>query len=92
MLGGTDLSGKKETALTEFRREHVGFVFQAYNLISWLTVEQNITLPLRLSSRRAAPGLVREVASAAGLNVRLDQHPSELSGGQQQRSQSPGPW
>ncbi|HVT70174.1 MAG TPA: ABC transporter ATP-binding protein [Trebonia sp.] len=84
-LGGTELGRKKETALTEFRREHVGFVFQAYNLISWLTVEENITLPLRLSGRRAAPGLVREVAAAAGLNVRLDQRPSELSGGQQQR-------
>lgn len=84
-LGDTELSRKKETALTEFRREHVGFVFQAYNLIGWLTVEQNITLPLRLSGRRADPGLVREVAAAAGLNVRLDQRPSELSGGQQQR-------
>jgi putative ABC transport system ATP-binding protein len=84
-LSGTQLSGKKETALAQFRREHVGFVFQSYNLVGWLTVEQNITLPLRLSGRGADPGLLREVTAAVGLDVRMDQHPSELSGGQQQR-------
>jgi putative ABC transport system ATP-binding protein len=84
-LGGTELSGKKETALARFRREHVGFVFQSYNLLGWLTVEQNITLPLRLSGRGTDPGLLREVTAAVGLDVRMDQHPSELSGGQQQR-------
>ncbi len=84
-LGGIELSGKKEKALAEFRREHIGFVFQSYNLLGWLTVEQNITLPLRLSGRRADPSLVREVAAAVELDVRMDQRPSELSGGQQQR-------
>jgi putative ABC transport system ATP-binding protein len=84
-LGDTDLSGKKETALAEFRREHVGFVFQSYNLLGWLTVEQNITLPLRLSGRRADPDLLREVVAAVELDVRMGQRPSELSGGQQQR-------
>ena len=84
-LGGTDLTGKRETALAQFRREHVGFVFQSYNLLGWLTVEGNITLPLRLSGRSADAGLLREVAAAVELDVRMDQHPSELSGGQQQR-------
>ena len=84
-LGGIELSGKKEKALAEFRREHVGFVFQSYNLLGWLTVEQNITLPLQLSGRRADPGLLREVTAAVELDVRMDQRPSELSGGQQQR-------
>jgi putative ABC transport system ATP-binding protein len=84
-LGDTELSHKRETALTKFRREHICFVFQAYNLISWLTVEQNITLPLRLSGRTADRNLLREVVAAAELDVRMDQRPSELSGGQQQR-------
>jgi putative ABC transport system ATP-binding protein len=84
-LGDTELTGMKETALTEFRRDRVGFVFQAYNLLGWLTVEQNITLPLHMAGRRAGPGLVRHVARAVELDVRLDQRPSQLSGGQQQR-------
>jgi putative ABC transport system ATP-binding protein len=84
-LGNTELSGQKETALTVFRREHVGFVFQVYNLLSWLTVEENITLPLRLSGRPVDHDLLREVVQAVELNVRMDQRPSQLSGGQQQR-------
>lgn len=84
-LGDTELSGKTQTTLTEFRRDHVGFVFQAYNLLDWLTVEQNITLPLRLARRTVDPGLLREVTAAAELDVAMDQRPAELSGGQQQR-------
>jgi putative ABC transport system ATP-binding protein len=84
-LGAEELSGKKETALTEFRREHVGFVFQAYNLLGWLTVEENIALPLRLAGRTVDRDLVREVAELVELGVRMDQRPSQLSGGQQQR-------
>jgi putative ABC transport system ATP-binding protein len=84
-LGDTELSGKRETALTKFRREHAGFVFQAYNLLGWLTVEQNITLPLRLSGRAADGDSLREVMAAVELDVSPDQRPSELSGGQQQR-------
>jgi putative ABC transport system ATP-binding protein len=84
-LGDTELTGMKETALTEFRRDRVGFVFQAYNLLGWLTVEQNITLPLHMAGRRAGPDLVRHVTRAVELDVRLDQRPSQLSGGQQQR-------
>jgi putative ABC transport system ATP-binding protein len=84
-LGDEELSDKKETALTVFRREHVGFVFQAYNLLGWLTVAENIALPLRLANRTVDRDLVREVAEVVELGVRMDQRPSQLSGGQQQR-------
>jgi putative ABC transport system ATP-binding protein len=84
-LGGTELSGLRETALTRFRRDHVGFVFQAYNLLSWLTVEQNITLPLRMAGRPVDRDGLRQVVAAVDLDVPLGQRPSQLSGGQQQR-------
>ncbi len=84
-LGDTDLSGLKEVALTELRRERVGFVFQAYNLLPALTVEQNITLPLRLAGRATDRDRLREVVANVGLTDRLAHLPGELSGGQQQR-------
>jgi len=84
-LGDTDLSGLKEVALTELRRERIGFVFQAYNLLPALTVEQNITLPLRLSGRAADRQWLGDVVGKVGLADRLSHLPSELSGGQQQR-------
>jgi putative ABC transport system ATP-binding protein len=84
-LGETDLSGLKEVALTELRRERIGFVFQAYNLLPALTVEQNITLPLRLASRSADQEWLSQVVKNVGLTDRLTHLPSELSGGQQQR-------
>lgn len=85
LLGDTDLGGLKETALTQVRRDRIGFVFQAYNLLPSLTVEQNITLPLRLAGRAADHGWLREVVGRVGLDGRLDRLPAELSGGQQQR-------
>jgi putative ABC transport system ATP-binding protein len=84
-LGDTDLSGLKEVALTALRRERVGFVFQAYNLLPALTVEQNITLPLRLAGRGVDQDWLRQVVTNVGLTDRLPHLPSELSGGQQQR-------
>jgi putative ABC transport system ATP-binding protein len=84
-LGDTDLSALKEVALTALRRERIGFVFQAYNLLPALTVEQNITLPLRLSGRVADPAWLRQVVTDVGLADRLTHLPAELSGGQQQR-------
>ncbi|MFI7680014.1 ABC transporter ATP-binding protein [Actinophytocola sp. NPDC049390] len=84
-LGDTDLSRLKEAALTALRRERVGFVFQAYNLLPALTVEQNITLPPRLAGRAVEPDWLREVVTSVGLTDRLTHLPSELSGGQQQR-------
>jgi putative ABC transport system ATP-binding protein len=84
-LGETELSGLKEVALTELRRERIGFVFQAYNLLPALSVEQNITLPLLLAGRAVDQDWLRRVVANVGLADRLDHLPSQLSGGQQQR-------
>jgi putative ABC transport system ATP-binding protein len=85
LLGDTDLTGLSERRLTILRRERIGFVFQAFNLMPSLTVAQNVGLPLRLDGRRARRSAVREVAARVGLDDRLRHRPAELSGGQQQR-------
>jgi putative ABC transport system ATP-binding protein len=84
-LGDTELAGLSERRLTILRRERIGFIFQAFNLMPSLTVTQNIGLPLRLDGRRARRSEVREVAARVGLDNRLRHRPSQLSGGQQQR-------
>jgi putative ABC transport system ATP-binding protein len=84
-LGDTELAGLSERRLTVLRRERIGFVFQAFNLLPSLTVAQNIGLPLRLDGHRPRRSAVREVAARVGLDNRLRHRPSELSGGQQQR-------
>jgi putative ABC transport system ATP-binding protein len=84
-LGDTELAGLSERRLTILRRERIGFVFQAFNLLPSLTVAQNIALPLRLDGRRARRSQVRAVAARVGLQDRLRHRPSQLSGGQQQR-------
>ena len=84
-LGDTELAGLSERRLTILRRERIGFVFQAFNLMPSLTVTQNIGLPLRLDGRRPRRSEVREVAARVGLDQRLRHRPSQLSGGQQQR-------
>jgi putative ABC transport system ATP-binding protein len=84
-LGDTELAGLSERRLTMLRRERIGFVFQAFNLMPSLTVAQNIGLPLRLDGRRARRSEVREVAARVGLDERLRHRPAQLSGGQQQR-------
>ncbi|WP_181019725.1 ABC transporter ATP-binding protein [Nonomuraea typhae] len=84
-LGGTELSGMNETALTELRRSRVGFVFQAFNLISSLDVLENITLPLRLAGRKPDQAWLTEIVRRVGLEGRTGHLPSQLSGGQQQR-------
>jgi putative ABC transport system ATP-binding protein len=84
-LGDTDLSELSERRLTILRRERIGFVFQAFNLMPSLTVAQNIGLPLRLDGHRPRRSHVRDVAARVGLDDRLRHRPSELSGGQQQR-------
>ncbi|MFG1921867.1 ABC transporter ATP-binding protein [Cryptosporangium sp. NPDC048952] len=84
-LGDTELSGLSETKLTKLRRDRIGFVFQAFNLLGALTVEENILLPSRLSGVRPDRAWFDQVVSRVGLSERLRHRPSELSGGQQQR-------
>jgi putative ABC transport system ATP-binding protein len=84
-LGGTSLTELSERQLTILRRERIGFVFQAFNLLPSLTVAQNIELPLRLGGRRPRRSAVRDIAARVGLDKRLRDRPSQLSGGQQQR-------
>ncbi|MEU4985244.1 ABC transporter ATP-binding protein [Streptomyces sp. NPDC021969] len=85
-IDGREISGLNETRRTELRRERVGFVFQAYNLIPSLSVEDNITLPLRLAGRRPDRDWLRTLTERVGLADRLSHRPAELSGGQQQRA------
>ncbi|WP_031068892.1 ABC transporter ATP-binding protein [Streptomyces sp. NRRL WC-3742] len=85
LLDGTDLSGLGESALTVLRRQKLGFVFQAFNLVGSLTAEQNVGLPLRLAGRRPDRDDVRRALAAVGLEARAAHLPSQLSGGQQQR-------
>jgi putative ABC transport system ATP-binding protein len=87
LVDGTDLTALDEQALTRFRRAHVGFVFQFFNLIPLLTVEENLILPLDLNGRADAKGLARarELLDRVGLGGRGDSYPERLSGGEQQR-------
>ncbi|GLY14247.1 ABC transporter ATP-binding protein [Kineosporia sp. NBRC 101677] len=85
-VDGVAIGGLSETRRTELRRERIGFVFQSYNLISSLTIADNITLPLRMARRRADPAWVAELVERVGLTERLHHRPAELSGGQQQRA------
>jgi putative ABC transport system ATP-binding protein len=84
-IGDVDLTTLDERRLTLLRRERIGFVFQAYNLVPTLTAAENITLPLDIAGRSADRGWFDTVVAAVGLGDRLDHRPSELSGGQQQR-------
>jgi putative ABC transport system ATP-binding protein len=85
LIGDVDLSTLSDKDLTRLRRDRIGFVFQAFNLIPTLTAQENIVLPDRLAGRRADAAWVDQVVAAVGLGDRLDHRPSELSGGQQQR-------
>ncbi|GAA0916523.1 ABC transporter [Virgisporangium aurantiacum] len=85
VLGDTELSGRSETELTELRRDRIGFVFQAYNLLGALTVADNVTLPVRLAGKSVDRGHLDTVLAAVGLAEQHDRRPSQLSGGQQQR-------
>jgi putative ABC transport system ATP-binding protein len=84
-VAGRDLAGLDDTALTLFRREHIGFVFQAFNLLPMLTAGQNIVLPLELAGRDVDRDRYEQVVGVLGLTDRLGHLPSQLSGGQQQR-------
>jgi len=85
VLDGKELTSLGERELTKLRRERIGFVFQAFNLLPALNVRDNVALPLRLAGRRPDRGAVEEVLERVGLGGRLGSRPGELSGGQQQR-------
>jgi putative ABC transport system ATP-binding protein len=84
-IGDTDLSRLGDRALTTLRRDRIGFVFQAFNLVPTLTALENITLPMALARRRPDRDWLRQVIDTVGLGHRLRHRPSELSGGQQLR-------
>jgi putative ABC transport system ATP-binding protein len=85
VLGSMELSSLNDNEMTLLRREHIGFVFQAFNLIPTLSAEENIVLPITLGGHKPDSAWVSELARALGIADRLGHRPSELSGGQQQR-------
>lgn len=84
-VDGTDITTLDETALAIFRRRQIGLIYQFYNLIPILTVEENMTLPLLLDDKKVDRAHFDSLVQALGLQHRLGHLPSELSGGQQQR-------
>ena len=84
-IGDTDISGLNKTELTLLRRDHLGFIFQQYNLIPTLSAKENILLPLTLAGRDPDDGWFDTIVDTVGLGTRLKNLPSQLSGGQQQR-------
>ena len=84
-LDGIDLGGLDDKHLTELRRDRVGFVFQAFNLLPVLTAEENLVLPLTIAGRKPDAAWLASLVDTVGLADRLTHRPSELSGGQQQR-------
>lgn len=84
-IGDTDISKLDETALAIFRRRQIGLIYQFYNLIPILTVEENMTLPLLLDGKKPDRQMLHTLVSTLGLSERLNHLPNQLSGGQQQR-------
>ncbi|GAA3605335.1 ABC transporter ATP-binding protein [Kineosporia mesophila] len=84
-LGDTELTGMNDTKLTRVRRDRIGFVFQAFNLIPALNAQANIELPMTLARRKPDPQWYDSIVDRLGLGQRMTHRPSELSGGQQQR-------
>ncbi|GAA1797608.1 ABC transporter ATP-binding protein [Nostocoides veronense] len=84
-IGETELTSLKEKELTALRRDKIGFIFQAFNLIPTLTAKENILLPLSIAGRKPDPAWFDQVVETVGLSERLGHRPSELSGGQMQR-------
>jgi putative ABC transport system ATP-binding protein len=84
-VSGLDIGELDDAALTQLRRDRVGFVFQSFNLVPTLTAEENITLPADLAGRKVDQGWFDYLVSQLGIGERLGHRPSEMSGGQQQR-------
>ena len=84
-VAGVDITGLDDAELTRLRRDHIGFIFQFFNLLPMLTAAENIALPLKLAGDKPDPAWLDELIETVGLGERLTHRPSELSGGQQQR-------
>jgi putative ABC transport system ATP-binding protein len=84
-IEGQEISGMGDDELTRLRRDHIGFVFQFFNLLPMLTARENMVLPLAIAGRQPDPQWLETVIEETGLRDRLNHRPSELSGGQQQR-------
>jgi putative ABC transport system ATP-binding protein len=84
-IEGQEISGMGDDELTRLRRDHIGFVFQFFNLLPMLTARENMVLPLAIAGRQPDPQWLETVIDETGLRDRLSHRPSELSGGQQQR-------
>src|SRR5437879_12882886 len=84
-LAGREIAGMDDANLTQLRRDHVGFVFQFFNLLPMLSAEDNIVLPLTIAGERADREWLEELLSRTGLSARRAHRPAALSGGEQQR-------
>src|SRR5206468_11990555 len=84
-IGATELTDLSDKKMTQLRRDRIGFVFQAFNLVPTLTALENITLPIDIAGRKPDQAWLDSVIDTLGLRDRLGHRPSELSGGQQQR-------
>jgi putative ABC transport system ATP-binding protein len=84
-IDGTELTGLNDTELTKLRREHIGFIFQFFNLLPMLTAEENVLLPLSIAGEKPDKAWIEDLMQQVGLSDRRKHRPSELSGGQQQR-------
>ncbi|MEC2075684.1 ABC transporter ATP-binding protein [Metabacillus fastidiosus] len=88
IINGNEITGMKEKQLAEFRKNHLGFIFQEYNLLDTLTVKENILLPLSITkiSKKEADQKFKTVAAELGIYELKDKYPNEISGGQKQRT------
>ncbi len=84
-IAGTEITGLDDAKLTLLRREHIGFVFQFFNLLPMLTVQENVVLPLAIAGEKPEEAWLEEVLEKTGLAKRRRHRPAELSGGEQQR-------
>jgi putative ABC transport system ATP-binding protein len=84
-IAGTEITGMNDNELTRLRREHIGFVFQFFNLLPMLTAEENVLLPLSIAGRKPERAWLEQLLETVGIADRRKHRPSELSGGQQQR-------
>jgi putative ABC transport system ATP-binding protein len=84
-IGDIEVTGLDDAGLTALRRDHIGFIFQFFNLLPMLTAEENILLPLEIAGRKPDADWYGELVAKVGLSERLSHRPSEMSGGQQQR-------